>query len=153
MSNTHNTAKTQFIEANGVHYAYRRFGSGSRLPLVCLQHFRGGLDNWDPAVTDGLAENRSIILFNNAGVASSSGEPADTIAGMAKHVVTFIEALGLEKIDFFGFSTGGFVSQKVTLDRPDLVRRMVLAGTGPEGGEAMGGYPDEVAQHATREIP
>jgi pimeloyl-ACP methyl ester carboxylesterase len=153
MSATHNTAKTQFIEANGVRYAYRQFGSGKGLPLVCLQHFRGGLDNWDPLVTDGLAKTRSVILFNNAGVASSGGEPADSISGMARHVVNFVEALGLEKFDFLGFSTGGFVSQKVTLDRPDLVRRMILAGTGPEGGKAMGGYPDEVARHATREIP
>jgi pimeloyl-ACP methyl ester carboxylesterase len=153
MSATHNTAETQFIEANGIRYAYRRFGSGKGLPLVCLQHFRGGLDNWDPLVTDGLAKNRSVILFNNAGVASSGGDPADSISGMARHVVAFVEALGLEQFDFLGFSTGGFVSQKVTLDRPDLVRRMILAGTGPEGGEAMGGYPDEVAQHATREIP
>jgi pimeloyl-ACP methyl ester carboxylesterase len=153
MSNTHNTAKTQFIEANGVNYAYRRFGLEKPPPLICLQHFRGGLDHWDPLVTDGLAMNRPIILFNNAGVASSSGEPADSIDGMAKHVIAFVEALGLEQFDLLGFSTGGFVAQQVTLDRPDLVRRLILAGTGPEGGESMGGYSDQVAYHATREIP
>jgi pimeloyl-ACP methyl ester carboxylesterase len=98
MSATHNTAETQFIEANGIRYAYRRFGSGKGLPLVCLQHFRGGLDNWDPLVTDGLAKNRSVILFNNAGVASSGGDPADSISGMARHVVAFVEALGLENL-------------------------------------------------------
>src|SRR6202789_2872312 len=98
MSNTHNSAKTHFVEMNGVRYAYRRFGSGNRPPLICLQHFRGGLDNWDPAVTDGLAATRPVILFNNAGVASSGGEPADTIAGMATHVITFVEALGLQKV-------------------------------------------------------
>jgi pimeloyl-ACP methyl ester carboxylesterase len=153
MSDTHNTTKTRFIEANGVSYAYRRFGSGNRPPLVCLQHFRGGLDHWDPSMTDGLANGRPVILFNNAGVASSGGEPADTIDGMARHVIAFVGALNLEKFDLLGFSTGGFVAQQVVLDRPDLIRRLILAGTGPEGGEAMGDYPDSVAVHATRENP
>ncbi len=136
---THNTAPTQYVEANGIRYAYRRFGAGDRLPLVCLQHFRGGLDNRDRLMTDGLAENRSVILFNNAGVASSEGDPADTIEGMAKHVIAFVDALGLKKIDLFGFSMGGFVAQNVVLARPELVRRLILAGTGPEGGEGMVG--------------
>jgi pimeloyl-ACP methyl ester carboxylesterase len=146
MQETHQTAKTQFIEANGISYAYRIFGSGNEVPLILLQHFRGGLDNWDPLVTDGLAATRPVILFNNAGVASSSGEPADTIAGMAEHVIVFTEALGLRKIDILGFSMGGFVAQQVTLDRPDLVRRLILVGTGPEGGESMVGYPDLVTE-------
>ncbi|THD64459.1 alpha/beta hydrolase [Phenylobacterium sp.] len=153
MSKTHNTAPTQFIEAGGVRYAYRRFGSGPGLPLICLQHFRGGLDNWDPQVTDGLAKGRSVILFNNAGVASSSGEPADTIDGMARHVIAFAEALGLQRFDLLGFYTGGFVAQRLALDRPDLLRRMILAGTGPEGGEGMVGYPELATFHATREVP
>jgi pimeloyl-ACP methyl ester carboxylesterase len=152
-SDMHNTTPTRFIETNGVRYAYRRFGSGTGLPLVCLQHFRGGLDNWDPKVTDGLANNREVVLFNNAGVASSGGEPADTIEGMAAHVIAFVDALRLERIDLFGFSTGGFVAQQVTLDRPRLIRRLILAGTGPQGGEAMLGYPDEATRHATRELP
>jgi len=153
MSNTHNTAKTQFVAANGVRYAYRKFGSGNRPPLICLQHFRGGLDNWDPLVTDGLAEGGSVILFNNAGIASSGGEPADTISGMARHVLAFVDALGLAKIDLLGFSMGGFVAQQVTLDRPNLVRRLILAGTGPEGGEDMAAYPPEVTKQATQEVP
>lgn len=153
MSETHNTAKTQFVEANGVRYAYRRFGSGHGLPLVFLQHFRGGLDNWDPAVTDGLAKNREVILFNNAGIASSGGDPADNIDDMAKHVIAFATALQLRKIDLLGFSMGGFVAQQVVLDRPDLVRRLILAGTGPAGGESMVGYPDLVTSHATESIP
>jgi len=153
MPPTHNTAPTQYIEANGIRYAYRRFGAGDQLPLVCLQHFRGGLDNWDRLVTDGLAQNRSVILFNNAGVASSEGDPADTIDGMARHVIAFVEALGLEKIDLFGFSMGGFVAQNVVLDRPKLVRRLILAGTGPEGGEGMVGYPKLATRHATQEVP
>jgi pimeloyl-ACP methyl ester carboxylesterase len=99
MSDRHNTAKTQFVETNGVRYAYRRFGSGARPPLVCLQHFRGGLDNWDPMVTDGLSQGGPVILFNNAGIASSGGHPADNIAEMARHVTVFLDALGLTKID------------------------------------------------------
>jgi pimeloyl-ACP methyl ester carboxylesterase len=153
MSNTHNTAKTQFLETNGVRYAYRRFGSGSQPPLLCLQHFRGGLDNWDPQVTDGLAQGRSVILFNNAGIASSCGEPANTIAEMATHVVAFLDALGLEQIDLFGFSMGGFIAQQVTLDRPQLIRRLILAGTGPQGGEGLAAYPPEVTAQATIEVP
>jgi pimeloyl-ACP methyl ester carboxylesterase len=153
MPYTHNTAPTQYVKANGIRYAYRRFGAGDQLPLVCLQHFRGGLDNWDRLVTDGLAQNRSVILFNNAGVASSEGDPANTIDGMARHVIAFVEALGLEKIDLFGFSMGGFVAQNVVLDRPKLVRRLILAGTGPEGGEGMVGYPELATRHATQEVP
>lgn len=153
MSNTHNSAKTQFVETNGVRYAYRRFGSGNRPPLVCLQHFRGGLDNWDPAVTDGLAQGGSVILFNNAGIASSGGEPANNIADMAAHVTAFLDALGLTQIDLFGFSMGGFVAQQVTLDRPRLVRKLILAGTGPQGGEDLAAYPPEVTAQATKEVP
>jgi pimeloyl-ACP methyl ester carboxylesterase len=153
MTDTHNTAPTRFVDANGVRYAYRRFGDGPALPLICLQHFRGGLDNWDPQVTDGLAEGRSVILFNNAGVASSGGDPADTIEGMALHVVAFVEALGLDRFDLLGFSTGGFVAQQLVHDRPDLVRRLILAGTGPQGGEGMLVYSPPAYSHATREVP
>ena len=153
MSDTHNTAKTQFLETNGVRYAYRRFGSGNKPPLLCLQHFRGGLDNWDPQVTDGLAQGRSVILFNNAGIASSSGQPANNIAEMATHVIAFLDALELEEIDLLGFSMGGFIAQQVTLDRPDLIRRLMLAGTGPQGGEDMLTYPPEVTVQATIEVP
>jgi pimeloyl-ACP methyl ester carboxylesterase len=149
----HNSAKTQFLETNGVRYAYRRFGSGNRPPLLCLQHFRGGLDNWDPAVTDGLAQGGSVILFNNAGIASSGGEPANNIADMATHVTAFLDALGLTQIDLFGFSMGGFVAQQVTLDRPHLVRKLILAGTGPQGGEDLAAYPPEVTAQATKEVP
>jgi pimeloyl-ACP methyl ester carboxylesterase len=153
MSNTHDTAKTQFLETNGVRYAYRRFGSGNKPPLLCLQHFRGGLDNWDPQVTDGLAHGHSVILFNNAGIASSSGQPADNIAEMATHVIAFLDALGLKEIDLLGFSMGGFIAQQVALDRPHLIRRLILAGTGPQGGEDLVAYPPEVTAQATIEVP
>jgi pimeloyl-ACP methyl ester carboxylesterase len=153
MTESHNTAPTQFIEAGGVRYAYRRFGTSDGTPVVFLQHFRGGLDNWDPAVTDGLAKSRPIVLFNNAGVASSSGEPANTVSGMAKHAVTFINALGLKRVDLLGFSLGGFVAQQVVLENPGLIRRVILAGTGPQGGENMDAFSPEVAEHASRETP
>src|SRR5215813_7856935 len=117
-NHTHLTAPTLFVEANAVRYAYRRFGSQSGVRLVFLQHFRGGLDNWDPVVTDGLSRDRSVILFNNAGVASSGGEPADTVSGMAEHVVAFVRALGLKQVDLLGFSLGGFVAQQVALENP-----------------------------------
>jgi pimeloyl-ACP methyl ester carboxylesterase len=153
MTNSHNTIPTQFIEASGVRYAYRRFGASNGTPVVFLQHFRGGLDNWDPKVTDGLAKGRPVILFNNAGVASSGGEPADTVSGMAKHVVIFIAALDLKRVDLLGFSMGGFVAQQVVLENPGFIRRVVLAGTGPQGGESMDAFTPKVAEHATQETP
>jgi len=153
MSETHNTAKTRFVEVDGVRYAYRRFGTATRTPVVFLQHFRGGLDNWDPNVTDGLAKDRPVILFNNAGVASSGGDPADTVTGMARHVIAFVDALGLKKVDLLGFSLGGFVAQQVVLESPDLIRRVILAGTGPQGREGMDHMPPKVVEHATREKP
>jgi pimeloyl-ACP methyl ester carboxylesterase len=132
---THLTAPTRFVEANGVRYAYRRFGSESGAPLVFLQHFRGGLDNWDPMVTDGLAQGRPVILFNNAGVASSSGDPADTIDASADHAARFLRSLGLQAVDVLGFSIGGYIAQGVVLRHPELVRRLVLVGTAPRNGE------------------
>ena len=153
MTDSHNTAPTRFVETNGVRYAYRRFGTETGIPVVFLQHFRGGLNNWDPEVTDGLAKDRPVILFNNAGVASSSGEPADTVSGMAKHVVAFIHALGLKQVDLLGFSLGGFVAQQVVVENADLIRRVVLAATGPEGGEGMDAFTPKVAAHATQETP
>ncbi len=129
------TAPTQFIEAGSERYAYRRFGSGSGLPLLCLQHFTGTLDNWDPAVTDPLAEGREVILFENAGVGRSSGATPETMAGMAAHALAFLDALGLKICDVLGFSLGGMVAQQMALERPSIFRRMILVGTAPRGGE------------------
>jgi pimeloyl-ACP methyl ester carboxylesterase len=133
------TAPTQFVEADGVRFAYRRLGRESGLPLVFNQHFSGNLDNWDPAVLDGLAAEREIILFNNAGVASSSGEVPTTFAEMAKNAEKFIDALELKQIDLLGFSIGGMIAQQIVLDRPDLVRRLVLVGTAPRDHDAGDG--------------
>jgi pimeloyl-ACP methyl ester carboxylesterase len=134
---SHQTAPTQFVEANGIRFAYRRFGKSDGVPLVFNQHFTGTMDHWDPAVTDGLAAEREVILFNNAGVSSSSGQVPTSVEQMATNAVSFIRALGLPKVDVLGFSIGGFVAQEITLQAPDLVRRLVLVGTGPRGGEGM----------------
>ena len=142
-ADTHETTPTQFVEANGIRFAYRRFGIAGGVPLVFNQHFTGTMDHWDPAVTNGLAKEREVILFNNAGVSSSSGEVPTTIAGMGANAIAFIKALGLSKVDVLGFSIGGFVAQEITLRAPDLVRNLVLVGTGPRGGPGMGALTPE----------
>lgn len=129
------SAPTKFVQVGNERYAYRRFGNGSGLPLLCLQHFTGTLDNWDYAVTDPLALGREVILFDNAGIGRSSGAVPQTIAGMAEHALAFADGLGLSEIDVLGFSLGGMVAQEIALERPSLVRRMLLVGTAPEGGE------------------
>ena len=133
------TVPTQFVEANGIRFAYRRWGKKGKLPLVFNQHYTGNLDNWDPAVLDGLAKEREVIIFNNAGVASSTGEVPNTFAGMAKNAEAFIDALGLKKIDLLGFSIGGMVAQQITIDRPELIRRLILVGTEPRNQDAGNG--------------
>lgn len=129
------TVPTQFIETRLEKYAYRRFGSGPGLPLLCLQHFTGTLDNWDPAVTDALALGREVILFESAGLGRSTGEVPASISGMAAHAIAFMDTLGLERVDLLGFSLGGMVAQQIALERPTFVRKMLLVATAPEGGE------------------
>ena len=132
------TAPTQSIQAAGIRFAYRPFGKPIGVPLVFNQHFIGNLDNWDPAVLDGLAKEREVVVFNNEGVASSSGEVPNNFAGMAKNAIDFIEALGLKLVDILGFSIGGMVSQGIALRRPDLVRKLILVGTAPRNHDAGG---------------
>src|SRR5258705_11799168 len=134
-SNT--TAPTQILQVSGHSYAYRRFGNGSGLPLLCLQHFTGTLDNWDPAVTDPLASGREVILFDNAGVGRSTGDVPETIAGMAGHAMAFLDGLGIKTCDVVGFSLGGVIAQQMAQDRPSIIRRMILVGMAPRGGEAI----------------
>jgi len=129
------TTRTQFIDTTLERYAYRRFGNGTAPPLVCLQHFTGTLDNWDPAVTDPLAKAREVILFEGAGLGRSTGEVPHSVHEMAEHALAFVDALGLTQIDLLGFSLGGMVAQEFALRRPSLVRKMLLVGTAPEGGE------------------
>ncbi len=132
VSNT--TAPTQLVTAGDNKYAYRQFGSGPGLPLLFLQHFTGTLDGWDPAVTDPLATGRPVILFESAGIGRSNGKVPTTVAGMASHTMRFLDALRLTQVDVLGFSLGGMVAQLIALQRPALFRRMILTGTGPEGG-------------------
>ena len=129
------TAPTQFLQVKNEKYAYRRFGKGSGLPLLLLQHFTGTLDNWDPAVTDPLASGREVILFESAGVGRSSGKVPETVAGMAMHALGFLDGLGIATCDVLGFSLGGMVAQQMAQERPSVFRRMILVGTAPRGGE------------------
>lgn len=154
-NHTHQTAPTQFVEANGIRFAYRRFGKTGGLPLVFNMHFNGSMDNWDPAVTDGFAKDRDIILFNNAGVSSSSGEVPTNCQDMGSNAIAFIKALGLTKVDVFGFSIGGFVAQETALQAPDLVRRLILVSSGPRGGESIANMTPELQElySATYENP
>jgi pimeloyl-ACP methyl ester carboxylesterase len=151
MTDTHVTAPTRFAEADGIRFAHRRFGTDAGVPLLMLQHFRGGMDHWDPTVTDGFASERPVILFDNAGVAGSSGETPDTVEAMAAHAAAFIDALGLARLDVLGFSLGGYVAQALTLRRPELVRRLILVGTGPRGGEPP--TDPNYVRHATATDP
>ena len=129
------SAPTQFLQVKNDVYAYRRFGGGPGRPLLCLQHFMGTLENWDPAVTDPLAAGREVILFNNAGVGRSAGKVPATVAGMATHALNFLDGLGVAGCDVLGFSLGGMVAQQMARDRPLSLHRMILVGTGPRVGE------------------
>jgi pimeloyl-ACP methyl ester carboxylesterase len=134
---THQTAPTRFVDAAGVRFAYRRYGKSGGVPLVFNMHFTGTMDHWDPLVTDGLAATREVILFNNAGISSTSGEVPASVEEMAANAAAFIKALGLAKVDVLGFSLGGLVAQALAIADPSLVRRLILVGTGPRGGEGM----------------
>jgi pimeloyl-ACP methyl ester carboxylesterase len=141
----HNSAPTRFVEADGVRFAYRRFGDPVGTPIVLLQHFMGNLDNYDPAITDALSMGREVILTDNAGVGLSNGMAPQTVGAMARDAASLIDALGLEHVDLFGFSMGGYVAQQIAVDRPELVRRLILVGTGPRGGDGMGQLDPDVA--------
>jgi pimeloyl-ACP methyl ester carboxylesterase len=148
---SHNTAETRVVEAAGIEFAYRRFGRQAGMPLVMLQHFRGNLDNWDPALTDALAVERDIILVDYPGVGSSTGAPSSTIAETARQMIAFVGALGLDRVDLLGFSIGGFVAQEVALVRPTLLRRLILAATAPKGAPGMHGWREDIAAAARGE--
>jgi pimeloyl-ACP methyl ester carboxylesterase len=135
MTYTHDTVPTQYVDASGIRFAYRRFGKTGGAALVLNQHFTGTMDYWDPAVTDGLAKDREIILFNNAGVANSSGETPSSFQEMGANAIAFIRALGLNQVDVLGFSIGGFVAQEITVQAPELVRKLILVGTGTRGAD------------------
>ena len=130
--------------ANGVDYAYRDTGGGDGLTLVLLQHFRGNLDNWDPALIDALAPARRVVTFDNAGVGGSTGTTPDSIEQMARDAIAFLTAMEFSQVDLLGFSIGSFVAQQVALVRPAIVRRLVLASSAPQGAAGMHGWAPEV---------
>jgi len=130
--------------ANGVDYAYRDTGGDGTVPLVLLQHFRGNLDNWDPALIDALASTRRVVTFDNAGVGGSAGTTPDTIEQMARDAIAFLAAMEFSQADLLGFSIGSFVAQQIALVRPAIVRRLVLASSAPQGAAGMHGWAPEV---------
>ena len=137
-------AAIQKITADkGIEYAYRDLGEGE-IPLVLLQHFRGNLDNWDPALVDALASNRRVVTFDNTGVGATTGTTPNTIEAMAHDAIAFVEAMSLGRIDLLGFSIGSFVAQEIALIRPDLLRRVVLASSAPQGAAGMHGWAPDV---------
>lgn len=147
------TAPNLTIHApSGTTYAYRRFGRAGTIPVVFLQHFRGNLDSWDPALVDDIAAEREVILVDNSGVGLSTGITPHTVKGLARDVLAFIDALHVTRIDVLGFSLGGFVAQEVVLQRPRLVRRLILAGTGPEGGRDMHIWTEKIGAHAYTDV-
>jgi pimeloyl-ACP methyl ester carboxylesterase len=128
-------APTEFIDASNIKFAYRRLGPRQGAPLIFLQHFTGTMDSWDPAVVNALAESRPVIVFDNTGVGNSSGKTPDNVAQMAADAGRFIAALGFANVDLLGFSLGGFIAQTLATQRPDLVRKIILVATAPQGGE------------------
>jgi len=137
-------ASTQRVTAdNAIEYAYRDLGAGD-VPLVLLQHFRGNLDNWDPALVDALAADRRVIAFDNVGVGATTGSTPSTIEAMAHDAISFLEAMDFQQIDLLGFSIGSFIAQEIALIRPDLLRRVVLASAAPQGAAGMHGWAPEV---------
>jgi pimeloyl-ACP methyl ester carboxylesterase len=144
MTNGYSKSATRRISAaNRIDYAYREIGAGG-VPLVLLQHFRGNLDNWDPALVDALAADRRVVTFDNVGVGGSSGRTPHTVTQMAHDAVAFLDALELPTVDLLGFSLGSFVAQEIALIRPAAVRRLILASSAPQGADGMHGWAPEV---------
>ena len=137
MVHTHQTAPTQFVEANGIRFAYRRFGKQGTIPLLLLGYFNSNMDGWDPDITNGLAADHEVILFDNAGVGASGGTTPHVVAEMTKPCVALCRTLGLNQIHVVGFSLGGMIAQQLALEHPQLIGRLLLLGTGPRGGEDM----------------
>jgi pimeloyl-ACP methyl ester carboxylesterase len=134
---THETASTEFALIGGVEVAYRRFGPREAPPLLLLNYFAANMDDWDPKITNGFTETRDLIIFDYPGVGRSTGSTPSTIAKMTKDVVAFCRALELDGFDIVGFSLGGMIGQQIAVEHPDMLRRIVLLGSGPRGGEGM----------------
>jgi len=136
-SGTWKSVPTKFVDVGGTKFAYRQLGPDTGVPVIFLNHLAAELDRWDPRVVDGIAMRRCVIVFNNRGVGSSEGSTPKSVAAMARDAIAFIRALGHEQVDLLGFSLGGFVSQVIALEAPELVRKIILAGTGPAGGPGI----------------
>lgn len=145
---THQNAKTQFVEVKGTTFAYRIIGRAGGTPLVLFPGLGGSMDDWDPAVIDGLAQKYKVIIFDNKGVAASKGTTPDDIQSMANDAIDFIEALHLTKVNIMGFSMGGFIAQRVALTKPVLINKIILTGTGPKGAIGLSNLPNIVASTA-----
>ncbi|MGH3561374.1 MAG: alpha/beta fold hydrolase, partial [Mycobacterium sp.] len=130
----HQDAPTKTIDVGGTRFVYRQLGANTGVPVIFLNHLAAVLDNWDPRVVDGVAARHQVITFDNRGVGASKGKTPDSISAMARDAVAFIRALGFDQVDLLGFSLGGGVAQVIALEEPALVRRIILAGTGPAGG-------------------
>src|SRR5271155_3702533 len=137
MNPSHESAPTQYVNGEGIRFAYRRFGKKGSVPLLFLEYFDSNMDGWDPVVTNGFAADHEVILFNNRGVASSGGTTPATVPKMAENCIAFCRDLELEAIKIVGFSLGGMIAQQLALDHPHFVKRIILLGTGPRGGEGM----------------
>lgn len=141
----HRNAKTKFVKVKGNDFAYRTWGKEDGIPLVLLPGLGGSMDDWDPAVTDGLAQKYKIIIFDNQGVAASKGTTPNTVQTMADDAIDFIKALNLTKVNIMGFSMGGFVAQRVVLTQPTLINKVILTGTGPKGAIGLSNLPNIIA--------
>ena len=148
--NLNETAPTEFQDIGGVSLAYRHFGKEGAAPVVCFQHFTGTMNNFDPIHTNRLAQDRPVILVDYRGVGRSGGEMPDSMPAIAADLIVFVKALGLKEIDLFAFSIGGMIAQQFVLDAPELVRRILLVGTGPSGGEGMQKFSREVMDIVNR---
>jgi pimeloyl-ACP methyl ester carboxylesterase len=149
-ANTSETAPTQFQDIGDVRLAFRRFGQEGAPPVVCLQHFAGTMNNFDPIHTNRLAQDRPVVLVDYRGAGRSGGRTPDSMSGLARDIIAFIRTLGAQQVDVFGFSIGGMVAQQVALDAPHLVRRLILVGTGPAEGEGIGQFTPEVVEIVSR---
>lgn len=135
---TWKSVRTQVLSAGGVDFAYRELGQeNGGTPVIFLVHLAAVLDNWDPRVVDGVATKHHVVAFDNRGVGASDGSPANTIEQMADDAITFIKAKGFKQVDLFGFSMGGMIAQEIVLKEPQLVRKLILTGTGPAGGPGI----------------
>jgi pimeloyl-ACP methyl ester carboxylesterase len=140
----YSNAATHYIEVDGIQYAYRSLGAQSELPVVCLQHFTGSLDNWDPIIINGLAKERQVVIIDNRGVGNSGGMTPDNVQDMASDITKVITALRIRKCDLLGYSLGGFIAQTLVVMKPELFRKIILVGTAPQGTDALRSFPQLV---------